>query len=83
MDILPNSNVVIGQRQILRELKRNNVAKIQIARDAEQSYVHLLVTEAKLHKVTVVFEGTMAQIAKHFGIDCASGAIGVLKVGNN
>lgn len=83
MEILQNSNVVVGQRQILRELKRGNVAKIQIARDAQASYVHLLATEAKAHNVTVVFDGTMAQIAKRYGVDCASGAVGFLKVGNN
>ena len=72
--------VVIGKRQILRELRNNNVAEITIATDAETQYITSLIEQAKLHGVTYRLRGTMNEIAAEFGIEVPSGAVGVLKV---
>ena len=73
------SNVVIGRRQILRELKKNNIAEIVIATDAEAQYIASLIEVAKLAEVPYRLHGTMNEISQRFGIDVPSGAVGVLK----
>ena len=72
-------NVVIGKRQILRELKKNNIAEITIAVDAETQYIASLIEVAKLHGVPYRLRGTMNEISADFGIQVPSGAVGVLK----
>ena len=73
-------NVVIGRRQILRELKKNNVAEIIIATDAETQYIKSLIDVAKEHGVSYKLNGTMSEISANYGIEVPSGAVGVLKV---
>lgn len=73
-------NVVIGRRQILRELKKNNVASIQIASDAEAQYITGLIDVAKENNIPYVIGGTMNEISAQYGIEVPSGAVGVLKV---
>ena len=72
-------NVVIGKRQILRELKKDNVAEITIATDAETQYIRSLIEVAKLHGVPYKLSGTMSDISASYGIEVPSGAVGVLK----
>lgn len=52
---------------------------IQIASDAEDSYVKSIVTEAKRHNVSVVFSDTMQELAAKHGIDVPCGAVGFFK----
>ena len=72
-------SVVIGRRQILRELKKNNIAEIIIATDAEQQYIASLIEVAKQSGVTYKLHGTMNEISARYGIEVPSGAVGVLK----
>lgn len=72
-------NVVIGRRQILRELKKDNVAEITIATDAETQYIASLIDVAKAHGVPYKLHGTMNEISREHGIAVPSGAVGVLK----
>ena len=73
------TNVVIGRRQILRELKKNNVAEITIATDAEKQYITSLIEVAKEHGVPYKLNGTRDDISAEYGIAVPSGAVGVLK----
>ena len=72
-------NVVIGRRQILRELKKDNIAEITIAADAETQYIKSLIKVAKQHGVPYKLRGTMGEISSEYGIEVPSGAVGVLK----
>ena len=72
-------NVVIGKRQILRELKKNNVVEITIATDAETQYIAALIEVAKEHGVPYKLRSTMNEISAEYGIQVPSGAVGVLK----
>ena len=74
-----NGSVVIGRRQILRELKKNNIAEIVIATDAEADYIASLIEVAKQADVKYSLRGTMGEISARYNIDVPSGAIGVLK----
>ena len=74
-----NNGVVIGKRQILRELKKNNVREILIASDAEAQYVASLIDVAKQAGVPYKLQGTMSEISARYAIEVPSGAVGVLK----
>ena len=73
------NNVVIGRRQILRELKKDNIAEIQIATDAETQYITSLIEVAKEHCVPYKLSGTRDEISAHYGVQVPTGAVGVLK----
>ena len=73
------NGVVIGKRQILREIKKNNVAEIVIATDAEASYIASLIEVAKQAGVPYVLRGTMSEISAQHRIEVPSGAVGILK----
>ena len=73
------NGVVIGRRQILREIKKNNIAEIIIAVDAEAQYIASLIEVAKLADVPYKLHGTMNEISAKYQIDVPSGAVGVLK----
>ena len=70
---------MIGKRQILRELKKDNVAEITIAHDAETQYIASLIEVAKAHGVPYKIRGSMNEISAEHGIQVPSGAVGVLK----
>ena len=71
--------VVVGKRQILRELKGGNVEEIVIAANAEHSYIASLINAAKEYGVKYSISGTMNDIAVMYGVDVPSGAVGKLK----
>ena len=73
------NGVVIGRRQILRELKKNNVAEIVIATDAEAQYISSLIEAAKQSGVAYKLNGTMNEISAQYHIEVPSGAVGILK----
>ncbi len=73
------NNVVIGKRQILRELKRGNIREIYIAADAETQYITELIEVAKANDVNYRIGSSMVQIAAEYGVEVPSGAVGVLK----
>jgi len=72
-------NAVIGKRQILREIKKNNIAEIRIAADAEQDYIHSMIELAKQYGVKYLICGSRDAFSAEFGIEVPTGAIGLLK----
>ena len=74
-----DKKVIVGKKQILRLLKENHIKSIRIATDAQDEYVRSIREEALRHNVKVVAEGSMEEIARCYGIDAPSGAVGFLK----
>lgn len=74
-----DKKVIVGKEQILRLLKENHIKSIRIATDAQDEYVRSIREEALRHNVKVVAEGSMEEIARCYGIDVPSGAVGFLK----
>lgn len=74
-----DKKVIVGKKQILRLLKENHIKSIRIATDAQDEYVRTIREEALRHNVKVVAEGSMEEIARCYGIDVPSGAVGFLK----
>lgn len=74
-----DKKVIVGKKQILRLLKENRIKSIRIATDAQDEYVRSIREEALRHNVKVVAEGSMEEIARCYGIDVPSGAVGFLK----
>lgn len=74
-----DKKVIVGKKQILRLLKENHIKSIRIATDAQDEYVRSIREKALRHNVKVVAEGSMEEIARCYGIDVPSGAVGFLK----
>lgn len=74
-----DKKVIVGKKQILRLLKENHIKSIRIATDAQDEYVRSIREEALRHNVKVMAEGSMEEIARCYGIDVPSGAVGFLK----
>lgn len=74
-----DKKVIVGKKQILRLLKENHIKSIRIATDAQDEYVRSIREEALRHNVKVVAEGSMEEIARCYGIDVPSGAVGFMK----
>ena len=72
------SRVVVGKKQILRELKNANITEIRIAEDVEAEYAESIKAEARRHNVGYVIRGTMRQLADEYGVDVPTGAVGTL-----
>lgn len=70
--------VVIGKRQIMRELKKGNITEIRIAADAETAYITELIDAAKKNGVNYRICSTMHDIAREYNIEVPSGAVGIL-----
>ncbi len=69
----------MGQRQVLRELKKGNLDKIILAADADKSYVLSVTCAAAEYGVETVMSGTKKSIAAEYCIDVESAAVGILK----
>ena len=74
-----DKKVIVRKKQILRLLKENHIKSIRIATDAQDEYVRSIREEALRHNVKGVAEGSMEEIARCYGIDVPSGAVGFLK----
>ncbi len=71
-------NVVVGKKQILREMKNGRVTEIRIAVDVELDYAETMKSEARRFGVPYVISSTMRELADEFGIDVPTGAVGKL-----
>lgn len=74
-----NIDVVVGQRQVMRQLKQQNISKILLACDAEESYKQSIIDSAKAHNVPISIVGTSHDIATTYEIEVKSAVVGVLK----
>ena len=63
----------------MREIKKNNIAEIKIATDAEQDYINFMISLAKQYDVKYMICGRREEISAEYGIDVPTGAIGFLK----
>ena len=71
-------SVVVGKKQILRELKNHNIAEIRIAEDVDAEYADCIKAEARAD-VPYAVRGTMRQIADEYGVDVPTGAVGTVR----
>ena len=71
-------NVVVGKKQVLRELKCGKIAEMRIAVDCDADYTKLLIAEARKHNVKYLLSGTMREIADESGIDVPCGVVGTV-----
>lgn len=72
-------NAVIGLRQILREAKNGNVSCIILAKDVDSDYCQSVKNIASDYNVTLRTDGTKDSLAETYGIEVATGAVGILK----
>ena len=70
---------VVGLRQVLRELKNDNVESIILATDADKKYKNTILSSAKIANVPVTIGSTSEKIAQKYGIEVKSAVVGFLK----
>ncbi len=73
-----NNKVVVGKRQILRQIKENNIQQILIAANAEIQYITELITVAKANGIKYTIGSSMEELASAHDIDVPTGAVGIL-----
>lgn len=71
-------NVVVGKKQILREMKNGRIAEVRIAVDVEADYAESIKAEARRFAVPYVIDGTMKELAELYGVEVPTGAVGKL-----
>lgn len=75
-----NKDVVVGQRQVVRELKQLNVRKIILATDADVTYKKNILEYAATYNVPVESSATSIELAERYGIEVKSAVVGILKM---
>jgi|GEM_PF-2468409 len=73
-----NNKVVVGKRQILRQIKDKNIQQILIAANADTQYITELMEAAKANCVKYTIGSSMQELSSAYGIDVPTGAVGVL-----
>lgn len=73
-----NVGVVVGQRQVLRQLKQHNISKVLLASDADSRYKQTMLKEIQICNVEVDDSFTAQQLADKFGVDVPSAVVGIL-----
>lgn len=73
-----NDKVVVGKRQILRQIKDKNIQQILIASNADIQYITGLMDVAKANGIKYTIGSSMEELSKVYGIDVPTGAVGIL-----
>jgi len=73
------SRKIVGTKQVLRALKSNQVEKVYIASDADESVKLSVVDSCGELKVDIVEITTMRELGDEFGISVGAAAAAILK----
>ncbi len=74
-----NNKIVIGKKQTLRALSRNEAVKIYISKDADLHVTKPITDACKEHNVEIVYFDTMKELGSVCGINVNAAAAAVLK----
>lgn len=69
---------VVGLKQVVRELKNNNVSKIILAEDADDDYKSTIHAAVNNSGVELISTSTRNEIAERYGIEVPSAVVGTL-----
>jgi len=78
VDELKNVPKVIGIKQTLKALQKNEVAVLYIAKDAETRVTEPVETQAKTKGVQIIKVPSMKELGKAFGIDVGAAVAAIL-----
>lgn len=71
--------IVIGKKQTLRALQRNEAEKILISKDADLHVTKPIADECKSRNVEIIYFDTMKELGESVGINVNAAAAAVLK----
>ncbi|HAQ41068.1 MAG TPA: 50S ribosomal protein L7ae-like protein [Clostridiales bacterium] len=74
-----NKKIVIGKKQTLRALQRNEAEKIYISRDADLHITKVIADACQEHNVEIIYFDTMKELGAFAGINVNAAAAAVLK----
>lgn len=74
-----NKKIVVGKKQTLRALQRNEAEKILISKDADLHVTKPITDESEKHNVEIIYFDTMKELGESVGINVNAAAAAVLK----
>jgi large subunit ribosomal protein L7A len=74
-----NKKIVIGKKQTLRALQRNEAEKIYISKDADLHVTKSIADVCKEQNVEIVYFDSMKELGASVGINVNAAAAAVLK----
>jgi large subunit ribosomal protein L7A len=74
-----NKKIVIGKKQTLRALQRNEAEKIYISKDADLHVTKSIADACKEQNVEIVYFDSMKELGSSVGINVNAAAAAVLK----
>lgn len=74
-----NRKIVIGKKQTLRALQRNEAEKIYISKDADLHVTKAIADVCKEQNVEIIYFNTMKELGAFAGINVNAAAAAVLK----
>lgn len=74
-----NKKIVIGKKQTLRALLKNEAEKILISKDADLHVTKPIADACKEHNVEIIYFDTMKELGESVGINVNAAAAAVLK----
>jgi len=79
IDKLDQNKVVIGKKQTLRALLKNEAVKVYISKDADFHVTEPIVDVCKENGVEIIYFDNMRELGTACGIDVNAAAAAVLK----
>jgi len=74
-----NKKIVVGKKQTLRALQRNEAEKVYISKDADLHVTKSVADACQEHGVEIVYFNTMKELGASVGINVNAAAAAVLK----
>lgn len=79
LDSLKYSKKSVGIKQTLKELQKNNVKVVYIAKDADERVVSNIKEFCEKNSITIQYIDTMKQLGVACGIDVGAATVSLLK----
>ena len=74
-----NKKIVIGKKQTLRALQRNEAEKVYISKDADLHIIRSVADACREHGVEIIYFNSMKELGASVGINVNAAAAAVLK----
>lgn len=79
MEYEDNLKKVVGTRQVLRELKNNNVNVVLLAKDTDYDLIEEILQQCKDNKIDICWYKNMKKLGDACGIEVKAASAAVLK----
>lgn len=75
---MKDKKIVVGKKQTLRALQRNEAEKVYISKDADSHIIQSVADACSEHGVEIIYFNTMKELGASVGINVNAAAAAVL-----